>query len=156
MPGFDITSSMQAVQSHLMATGYFQGGVLIGEPKAPVAEFTAGVMLGSDAIQVVALTLGAPIERHGILVRIYYPINFDVDSDEQVELRITQLTSDTMKSIVEDFQLGGTAIRNVDLGGEHGTPLSAQAGFLQIADTQHRIVDITVPLIVDDVATTAA
>ena len=154
MPGFDISASMQKVASHLMGSGYLTGGVLIGEPKGPVEDFTAGVMLGSDAIQVVELTLGTTIERHGIQVRLYHPISFSEDDDEQVELRMAQLTSDVMKLIAEDFQLGD-GIRQVDIGGIYGSPMAAQAGYLQIDQTQHRIVDITVPLIVDDTATMA-
>jgi len=51
-----------------------------------------------------------------------------------------------------DFQLGGL-VRNVDLLGQSGLQLAAQAGWLPIDGTKYRTVDITIPLICNDLWT---
>lgn len=51
-----------------------------------------------------------------------------------------------------DFSLGGT-IRNVDVLGQTGEPLGAQAGYINQDGKMMRVMDITLPLIVNDVWT---
>lgn len=47
------------------------------------------------------------------------------------------------------FSLGGT-VRNVDLLGAHGTPLSGQPAFMSIGEHTFRVYEITLPVIVND------
>lgn len=47
------------------------------------------------------------------------------------------------------FTLGGT-VRDVDLLGAHGTPLSAKAGYLSHDSRMYRVMDIVLPIIVND------
>jgi hypothetical protein len=54
-----------------------------------------------------------------------------------------------------DFELGG-AVEAVDLLGMAGPGLSAQAGYLTIADKIYRVMTITLPLLVNDVWTQTA
>ncbi len=53
-------------------------------------------------------------------------------------------------AFVADFSLGGKS-RNIDIFGAHGFPLSARAGYIDIDNKKFRIMDITVPVIVNDV-----
>jgi hypothetical protein len=55
-----------------------------------------------------------------------------------------------MGAYSSDFDLGGT-VRNVDLLGAHGVGLSAVAGYLSVDNKMFRVVDVTLPLIVNDV-----
>jgi hypothetical protein len=48
-----------------------------------------------------------------------------------------------------DFTLGDV-VQEVDLLGEVGVPLRAQAGYITINQTMYRCMDITLPLIVND------
>jgi hypothetical protein len=48
-----------------------------------------------------------------------------------------------------DFSLGGL-VRQVDLLGTYGDPLSARAGYLAEAGAEYRVLTITLPLIVSD------
>mgnify|MGYP001614483368 FL=1 len=48
-----------------------------------------------------------------------------------------------------DFDLGGT-VRNIDLLGQFGTPLSSQAGYLEVAGKMYRIMTIALPIVVND------
>jgi hypothetical protein len=49
-----------------------------------------------------------------------------------------------------DFELGSN-VRNIDLLGSHGPGLSARSGWLPIPDgPTFRIIDITIPLVIND------
>jgi hypothetical protein len=47
-------------------------------------------------------------------------------------------------------------VRNIDLLGEYGQRLTAQAGYLQLSDGMYRIFTITIPCIVNDMWTQVA
>nr|ALS91094.1 MetaGeneMark_Unknown Function [uncultured bacterium] len=49
-----------------------------------------------------------------------------------------------------EFTLGGL-IREVDLLGMNGVPLSAKSGYLDVAGKLFRIIDVTVPMTINDV-----
>lgn len=53
-----------------------------------------------------------------------------------------------------EFDLGGL-VRNVDLLGQSGMQLSAAAGWLPFGDTTYRTVDVTIPLVINDLFTQA-
>jgi hypothetical protein len=48
-----------------------------------------------------------------------------------------------------DFTLGGS-VRNIDLLGEYGEKLGAQAGYITIGGVMYRIMTLTIPCIVND------
>jgi hypothetical protein len=48
-----------------------------------------------------------------------------------------------------DFDLGGT-VRNVDLLGQFGSPLSARAGYLNQDQKLFRVMTLTIPLAIND------
>jgi len=60
-----------------------------------------------------------------------------------------------MASFSDDFDLGGS-VRNVDLLGAYGIPMSSQAGYLNQDGKLMRIIDITLPLIMNDLWTQSA
>lgn len=49
-----------------------------------------------------------------------------------------------------DFTLGGL-VRNVDLLGQAGVPLSARAGYLQQDGHVYRVYDVVLPVLINDV-----
>jgi hypothetical protein len=53
------------------------------------------------------------------------------------------------------FTLGAT-VRAIDLIGMHGTPLSAQAGYITIGQQMSRVMEITLPVIINDAWTEVA
>lgn len=85
--------------------------------------------------------------------RIYSPNTQPQDSADPAVMHAADLL---LAAYSGDFDLGGL-VRDVDLLGASGTPLSAQAGWLQIdASTTYRTVDITIPLIINDLWSQAA
>lgn len=148
---FAVQTTLQNIESYLAASGYFQS-TQVGEPKKPPeAEFSASVFM--SRVSVVELTLNSTIEVHVPTVRIYRQMF--AEPEENIEFDLGRIISQVSSDLLGEYDLGAT-IRNVDAGGQHGTPLSAQWGYLDVGGTMFRIVDMTVPLIVDDSATLAA
>tara|TARA_Y100000310_G_scaffold294120_1_gene324344 strand:+ start:416 stop:871 length:456 start_codon:yes stop_codon:yes gene_type:complete len=149
---FLIRDTLDVLEGHLEASGYF-GQVQIGEFKsAPDERLAASIWLvGASAYQV--FLDGGSAEVHTVNIRIYRRAFEEPESE--IEHDIAEAASQTMKDISGEFDLGGT-IRNVDIGGIAGAPLSVDFGHLDVGGTIFRIADITVPMLVDDSATAAA
>lgn len=145
---FNITATLDAMASKLQASGYFQE-VKIGEPKAPPnAPIAAAIYM--SRVGVAQLTLGTTIESHVVIVRIY--TNMLEEPTAKIETDLAIVASDFMADLAGEFDLGGS-VRNVDVGGQHSGGLSAEWGYIDLSGKWYRVVDVTVPLIVDDSGT---
>lgn len=108
-------------------------------------------------MRVAQLTLSTTIEVHTAIVRIH--MKAFTEPGENTETQMADIVSNLMEDFMGDFDLGGT-IRNIDVGGSEGEPLSATWGYVGINQAggnpvMFRTVDITVPMIVDGSATPA-
>ena len=140
------------MQSILLKGGYFKGGVLIGEPKAPPGtRFTAAVFM--DSVHIPGTVLDALEEVHVVQLRVYD--NMMREPQEDVELEMSIVLSDLMSDMAGDFDLGGT-VRAIDFAGMYGTAMGARWGYLDVGGIMFRIADVTVPLILIAGATTVA
>tara|TARA_Y100000310_G_scaffold317160_1_gene369703 strand:- start:2194 stop:2646 length:453 start_codon:yes stop_codon:yes gene_type:complete len=148
---FAIKATLQAVQSYLMASGYFSE-VSVGEPKQPVeGELTAALFMSSATVA--ELTLATTIELHVATIRVYGDMLRE--PTEEIEFGLAEVVQDVGSDLLGEYDLGAT-IRNVDAGGQYGTPMSTNWGHVEVSGKMYRIADITLPLIVDDSATFAA
>ena len=148
---FNIKSTIEAISSFLQAGGYIEKEG-VGEPKSPPAEeLSASVFM--DSVGVVELTLGTTIEIHTVNIRLY--MKMLQEPTEQVEYKLAEVVSDIGSDLLGDYDLGAT-IRNVDAGGSKGSAMRAQWGYLDLGGTMFRVVDLFVPLLVDDSASLAA
>lgn len=87
-------------------------------------------------------------------VRLYMS-QFEEQRD-YIDPQMIRATACLMGLYAGNFTLQGT-ITAVDLlGAADDIPLSAIAGYLQLATTKYRVMDITVPLIIDDLFSQAA
>jgi hypothetical protein len=82
--------------------------------------------------------------------RFYVPMLSE--PQDEIDPRVTDAMVDLMDRVNGDFTLGGTC-DYVDLLGQHGQALSAQAGYLEISRALQRVVDVTIPVVVLDVWT---
>jgi hypothetical protein len=152
---FDITASLNAVESMVKRSGYFSGqDVLIGEPKSQPggSRLTAAIWMRSVGVQAVALN-GFVIERHSFTIRVYR--REDESPAELQELELADAVAALEKALMADFPLQQT-VRNVDPGGMTGERLSTDFGYVELGGTHYRVADISVPLVVDDPMTFAA
>jgi len=149
---FEITATLRAVESYLLASGYFGSQAQIGEPKSPPGEgLTATVFM--DRAGVAELTLGGKtIEQHVVTLRIY--LNMLAEPQEDVELTLAKVVQEVISDLLGDYDLGAT-IRNVDAAGQYGTSVGTAWGYVDVGGVMFRIADVTLPLVVDDSATCA-
>lgn len=68
---------------------------------------------------------------------------------DQVDPDIMLLASNVIGAYSGDLTLGGT-VRDVDLLGAHGQPLSARAMYVNFQGTPFRVMEITLPVIIND------
>lgn len=91
--------------------------------------------------------------RAEFTLRIYG--NMLQEPQDEIDPEISDAAELVMSTLSGDFNLGGLA-REVDLLGAYGTPLSARAGYIVLSQKLYRVMDVTVPIIVDNVWTQVA
>jgi hypothetical protein len=149
---FDTERSLQLISTYLGASGHVisaQIGEYKSAPDIPAAQLTAAVWMSSTNVVGLALD-GGTIEVHVVMARLYGQAFGD--EPEDVEITTGQAVQKIVSDLVGDADLG-SEIRNVDVGGIHGTSVGAAWGHAEIDGAMYRIVDLTIPLIVDDSAT---
>lgn len=135
------------VQSHALATGLFER-VNTHEPKnAPGLGLTASIWV--DALGPIRSSgLAETSGRVAIMVRVQ--TNMVAEPQDAIDPNMLAAVSTLLAAYSGDFTLGAN-VRGIDLLGAYGTGLSAQAGYVEQDGTMFRIMDITVPVIVNDI-----
>jgi len=150
----DTAAILTPILAHAMTSGRFER-VNGHEPLNPPGN---GLTLAawSDYIGPVPSTSGlaATTARVVFMVRVYSPAmqlpqdNIDPNLDAAVDALLTAYSG--------DFELGGQ-VRNIDLLGQAGTAMSAQAGWVTYPDGAFfRTKTITLPVLVNDAWTQSA
>lgn len=144
----NVTGILDALVSHAMASGLFER-VNGHEPaSAPGHGLTAAAWADSIAPVPAASGLAATSARVVFNVRIY--TSMLAEPADAIDPNMLAAVDQLMTAYSGDFELGG-AVRNVDLLGQTGTPLSAQAGYLQQDGTLYRVMTLVLPVLVNDV-----
>ncbi len=137
---------MERLRSFLAASARFPGGTGIGEPKGPPTSPYAAVILGD--ITLTELSLDHASGRVNLIVRIYRDA-FGEPLDE-TEFYLGQTVLELVEDFCADFDFGDDNVR-----GLIALEMAARPGYQTIgADPNrvYRVVDITVPLLVNDIA----
>lgn len=138
--------------SQAQGLGLFEN-VLGHEPvSAPGSGLTYAVWVARLAPVPAGSGLIAGTGRLELNGRVFMPA--DTEPQDDVDTAVTDAVDKLMAALFADFTLGDT-VRNVDLLGAHGTPLSAQFGFTRFDSTTYRVATLTIPLIANDVWTEA-
>lgn len=139
---------LNAVVSHAQALGRFER-VNSHEPKnAPGSGLTCSVWLQSIGPAEGQSGLAATSVRLVFNVMIFSSLQ--QDPADAIDLDILDAVDDLFTAYSGDFDLGGL-VREVDLLGISGAPLSAEAGYVQIGEQKYRVMTITLPLNLNDV-----
>lgn len=149
---FDITATVEAMQTAIAAITNTFSGVDIDEPVNPVATGPY-VVLYPESMHVVEVTLNGTVERHVIRVKIFRGQD-GVTLAERV-LEGPRLTSQLIDALLADIDFTGD-IRSIDVAGIYGAGIEAQFGDTDLSGTPYRLADITIPVIVDGAAVIAA
>jgi hypothetical protein len=143
-----IDAIFDAVVSDAQASGYFDK-VNQHEPKRKAGNrLTAAVWLQSIEPIALASGLASTSGRIVFMLRIYS--NMIQEPQDMIDPNMAKACSNLMRRYHDDFDFAG-AIRNVDLLGQFGISLSAQAGYLEQDNAMFRVMDIQIPCIVNDI-----
>ena len=149
---FDIKTTLRNVQSHFTDSGYFTK-VIIGEPEQPPQEDLCASIFMDRVETVLVFGNGGTREVHHVRLRVY--TDEMQQPQENIEFKLADVVSRISSDLQGEFDLGATVV-NIDIAGMHGTPYGARWGRVELSNKRYRIVDIMLPLIVDDSATAAA
>lgn len=142
------TDLLDAVVSDVQRSGYFDK-VNTHEPKkAPGTGLTAAVWLQSIEPIALASGLAATSARIIFTLRVYQSML--MEPQDLIDPSMARAVANLMRRYHDDFDFEGL-IRNVDLLGSFGVSLSAVSGYLEIDGSMYRIMDMTIPCIVNDV-----
>lgn len=141
---------IESVASHAMASGHFES-VNQHEPKSsPGTGVYAAVWAASVAPAPAHSGLAATSAYVVLNVRIYSNMLFE--PQDMIDPQIMQATDDLMALYSGDFTLDGLAMA-VDLLGQGGQTLSAEAGYVKIGGEEtsmYRVMTINLPMIISD------
>ena len=148
MAAFEVLRTMQWLESHAKKMGLFKL-VQLGEPKAPPVDLTMAFFM-SSAIVTHMYANGGTGEQHIIIGRVH--MDLLAEPADKVEANLAKIVSKYMNLILADSDLGAT-IKTIDVAGMSGEALGAKWGIVTIDNKMFRVVDITIPCLVDDSAT---
>lgn len=136
------------VISHALRLGVFEF-VNEHEPKsAPQSGIGAAVWVDDIGPAPGASGLDSTTGRLAFKIRIY--TSFLAEPEDMIDPRVMEATYLLLAAYSGDFTLGDQ-VRQVDLLGAYGVALSAKAGYLNQDGKIYRIMDIVLPLIINDV-----
>ena len=149
---FGAQTLFNAIESHAKASGLFDS-VNTFEPKsAPSGKLHCAIYVSTLAPVAIGSGLAATTGVLTIMARIYLPMK--QEPQDKIDPIIVAATDTLLEDFSGDFTLGGNA-RNIDLLGQTGESLSARAGYITPDKTIYRSMDITIPIVVNDVFTQA-
>jgi len=142
-----VETTLIKLRNALKTLGIFRT-VQAVEPKgAPGSGLTVAVYLDSIIPAAAVSGLNAATGLYVYKIRIY--TNMLQEPAEKIDTILAHATDKVFTALAGDIDLGST-VRNIDIFGECGTQLKAQAGYVEVDKVMYRNVDITLPLIIND------
>ena len=149
---FTIRPTLQEIQSYLAASGEFVT-VELGEPEAVARGdgLTAAIWVSGTRIALTTLTKVTKV--YDANIRVYRDMLGE--PTEGIEIGLAKVVQDIASDLLGDYDLGAT-VRDIDACGQYGTPLRAEWGHDVVAGVVFRVVDMTIPIVVNDTAALTA
>lgn len=149
---FDITGTLDALESHLSNAAWFDGGVHRGVPTGPPPDdFTAWVSI--DEARVMDLT-GSGVQEVHVIVASFY-MNALLEPVDDLDINLSDAISALIVDLITDYTLGDT-MRAVDFAGISGSALESDFAWVELGGVNFRVAFVSVPVIVNDVHAQAA
>lgn len=124
----------------------------LGEPKSAPNGPRVQAAYWVQSVRAIGLASGVNVTTAHLLFIVRLYSNFKSTPEDKIDPDLMRAASNIMRQFHDNFDFDGT-IRNVDLLGHHGDPLSCEAGYLEVDKKHYRVMDIRLPLIVNDVWT---
>ena len=149
----DFNAILDVPRSHAMASGVFEN-VEGHEPKnGPKNGITAATWVQDIAPLGEASGLTSTSGLLVLMFRIYQ--NFLAEPPDAIDPNMLTAADVMMTALSGDFTLGGT-VRNIDLLGEFSEGLRGRAGYLNQDSKVYRVMDISIPVVINDLWTQVA
>lgn len=142
-----VTSLVSALESIAMTLGVFRT-VNFHEPKSAPGSGLR-VALWTQSIEPIPMASGLASTSGYVVANARVYGNMLAKPEDDVDPRLMTAMTTLMGAYSADFTLGGT-VRNIDLLGQYGQKLSAQAGYITIDSAMYRIMTLAIPCIVND------
>ena len=143
----NVTGILAAVESHALRLGVFDR-VGRHEPKnAPGNGLTCAIWV--DRIEPARGNSGLAETTARITLNVRVYTSMVAEPQDSIDPSVMEAVDALMGAYSGDFDLGGL-VRDVDLLGQTGAPLQAQAGYLTIGSTMYRVMTVTLPVLVND------
>lgn len=142
----EVRDILAQVDTHAAASGYFD--TFLGhEPKSAPKGLTHAVWAQKlDPVPQLSGLVSATW-RIAFSIRIYKPMK--TMPQDAIDPDMLEAIDYLLGEYIGDFTLGGEVMQ-VDILGAYGVPLSAVAGYLDQDNRLHRVMTITLPLIIPD------
>lgn len=132
--------------SHAQRVGGFER-VIGHEPKASPGKGLTVAFWLDQLDPIPASGLASVSVRLAFVARLYMPML--AEPGDGIDIDLLNALDRLFKAYCGDFDLGHSA-RSIDLFGADGAGLNAKAGYINIDSTLYRVVNITIPVIVND------
>lgn len=145
---YDFQALIDATASYAMQTGEFENPVPTHEPKSrPGPGVTCSVFVAGIEPIPAASGLNSVTGLVTMNVRVQTP--FLQQPADQIDPLIMRAGTAVMALFAANFTFT-SLIRNVDLLGAYGQRMRGQLGYLTQDNTTYRVMDILLPLVVND------
>lgn len=148
MTGLNTDAVIDGLVSNAMQLGLFEK-VNTHEPKSRPGNGLT-VAIWSDTIRPHLQDSGLNITSAVVTFNVRIQTSMLYEPQDLIDPNLIKAVDVLFAQYSGDFDLGGS-VRNIDLLGESGATLSAQAGYLNMSGTIYRIVTIVLPVIINDV-----
>lgn len=142
-----VQALVAGVESIALKTGAF-ASVNFHEPKSSPG---SGLPLAiwADSIQPIAAASGLSSTSGYVILSARAYGNMLQKPEDDTDPRLMTAATTLIGAYSADFTLGGL-VRNIDLLGEYGSKLGAQAGYITIGGAMYRIMTVVIPCVVND------
>lgn len=142
----DVNNVMDRICNFALTLGVFETVNKHEAKNAPGNGYHAAVWI--QGVSPIRGGLASTSVRAEFTFRIYG--NMLQEPQDEIDPDISYAAERLMSAIHSDFDMGSTA-RNVDLLGSEGTPLSARSGYISLSQKLYRVMDVTIPVLINDV-----
>lgn len=140
-------SILNAIVSHAMATGSFER-VNTHEPKNRPGNGLSAAIWYENIRPIRASGLDSTSVRIEFRIRVF--TNMLQEPQDAIDPNVVDAVDLLLETYTGDFSLG-SIVRNIDLLGAHGPAMGVQAGYVKIDSKLYRFMEITLPVIANDV-----
>jgi hypothetical protein len=148
MTQIDAAGIFSAVRSHAMTLGLFEsvsGHEAINPPGHGLHyEVWAG------PIRPIAAASGLSVTSAQVIIQGRIKVSATREPRSSIETDVLSATDRLLSEYTGAFQLGLPDIRSIDVLGMYGAALEARPGYITQDAALFRVVDITIPIIVND------